>query len=243
MEKKSNLLSAVLILICVFGLFLALSSSMRLKKAELEFNEKKALLVKENLDLKDRLGSLEERIAKYVQMEKEKIALEEQLNLLKKENEDIRNVYNELKLNDNALISEKDNLIKQLDALKKKNLDLAKKLTDLESGSTGLAKKGGAVELTPIVVKPKEQAGGKLGKVLSVDAKNNLLVINLGNKDGIEKGESCTIFKDEEKIASGEIINVRYEVAAVFIEDLEYNNEMKDIKEGFTVLAKKSYKE
>jgi hypothetical protein len=59
-QGKNPLVEVAVAIVCVFLIILALSSFRNSKKMELEFNEKKATLVKENLDLKDRLDSLQE---------------------------------------------------------------------------------------------------------------------------------------------------------------------------------------
>jgi hypothetical protein len=78
----------------------------------------------------------------------------------------------------------------------------------------------------------------KTGKVLSVDAKDNLLVIDLGRQDDVKQGNRCIILKDEKEMASGEVISVRYNVSAVFVDDLKFNNKISNIKEGNTALIK-----
>jgi len=238
MKIKNNFLMVALVILCILSIFFAISSSGRLRKVEVDFNEKKATLVKENLDLKDRLDSFQETVAKSALLEKEKSAIEADLKLLKEENEKIKDAYSKLELNNSALVSSKEDLLRQIEELEKKNIDLAKKLTQRESKVAATQiKEERAVALAPIVVKGAQQE--RIGKVLLVDVKNSLLVINLGSKDETKKGDRCMILKDEKEIASGTIINVRYRESAVFIEDLQYGNKIGDIKEGFAVLVKK----
>lgn len=223
MKNKSILLSAV----CILCIVISLTFYIALRNVKIEFNEKKAQLVKENLDLTDRLESIQASATKNTQLEKEKSDLEAELKLVKAEIEKLRS-------DNDSLVSMKRNLFSQLSLLKKKYLVLVEKVTQLE---------GRPIALTPIVVKGGEQAGKltaeKTGKVLLVDAKNSLIIVDLGAKNEVEKGNRCVVIKDEQEIASGEIINVRYKESAVFVENLKYGNKINDIKAGFKVLINK----
>lgn len=269
MHNKSTTITVVLIASFVFFLFLGISSFRNVKKAELDFNQKKAILVKENLDLKDRFDSLQETIIQKTEalsvVEKEKAALEEQLNVLKKAAMSFRVASN-----------------KELEALKKKTLALNKKISVLENSSIvqkikkaigreenesikkvledsidkiDMIREGKSVNLEPIIITKKESATppsvkekneaiqakeGKDGIVLSVDRKNNLIVINLGHNDGVKEGYRCEILKDGQAIGSGETMSARYKVSAVFIDDFQYKATMDDIKEGFKVIIRRN---
>lgn len=104
---------------------------------ELEFNEKKATLIKDNLDLKDRIQSLEEIASKktnaLVVVEKEKTELEAKLKTLREENEKLSNNYKELKLSYTALTSKKEDFVRQFEELNEKNQYLSERISELEN--------------------------------------------------------------------------------------------------------------
>ena len=244
MQNKSILLSAALAVISVVCVILAISSTVRLKNTEAAFNEKQASFLKENLDLKDRLSALQESASKYDAIEKEKLALDENLRLLKEENEKIKTLYRKLKLGFSALISARKNLVKQLMEIKNENIALSEKVSQLVRGPlVPWRGKDKLVSLSPIVVKGKTRGSTgilsmaeKKGKVVSIDKENNLLVVDIGLKEEVKKGDRCVIIKDDQQIASGEIINVRSKMSAVFVDDLKYENKISDIKAGYEVL-------
>lgn len=267
MQDKQRLIGVALIAACVFCIVLAFSSFRNLKKMELEFNEKKATLVKENLELKDRIDSIQQIVSQKTEstgiLEKEKKDLEDQLKTLKEEN-------------DKVMASTKE----EVDTLRKKNAVLKKRIATLENSpivqrlkeamqvednenvrnvlqdamnKIDMIKAGKTVSLEPIVVTkqsqetspfaqasqaatPSLQAATKTGVVLSVDKKNNLIAINLGSKDDVKDNDRCTIFKADKPIAHAQIINVRYRIAAAFIDDIEYKYTINDIQENYKVM-------
>lgn len=292
MPNKNTLLVPILLVVSAVCIILAVSSLRRLKNMELEFNEKKATLIKDNLDLKDRIQSLEEIASKktnaLVVVEKEKTELEAYLKTLREENEKLSNNYKELKLSYTALTSKKENFVRQFEELNEKNQYLSERISELENSplvqrikealpqeqnekiktllenalrNIELIQQGRPIDLGPIVVSGKESAqkatsalstedllkktapvsagNGNIGKVVSLDPKNSLLVIDLGTQDGIVKGDRCVVLKDEKVIASAEIISVRYKISAAFIDDVRYKNALTDIKEGDKVLISK----
>ena len=295
MQNKNTLLVFVLLAVSTLCIFLALSSWRRLKNMELEFNEKKATLIRDNLDLKDRIQSLEEMVSKrsddLVVLEKEKAELEASLKTLREENEKLSNDYKELKLTYTTLTSKKEDFSRQLEELEEKNRYLSGRITELENSplvqrirealpgeqnekvkkvladalhNVELIQQGKPVDLGPIVVTGKDNteeekmpnvlstqdlpkktapalanSAGNTGRVISVDAKNSLLVIDLGTEDGILPGDRCVVLKDEKVVASAEIISVRYKISAAFVDDVRYKNALTDIKEGDRVFMSK----
>jgi len=271
MQNKNTLINAALITVSVFAVIIAFSSFRHLKRMEFEFNEKKAVIVKENLDLKDRIDSIQELVNQKIEsigiLEKEKKSFEDEVSLIKKENDKIIESY-----------------VKQLDTIKKKNVTLKRKVTQLEKSpiitrikdmiekednenikkvladtlnKVELIKAGKSVNLEPIIVTKKETplvqdiersteetgvnaqppAPGKEGVVLSVDKKNNLVVINLGHKDNIKEGDRIKILKDGREIARAEVLSIRYRIAAAFVDYLGPRCTISDISEGCKVLV------
>ncbi|MFA5256211.1 MAG: hypothetical protein WC419_05925 [Candidatus Omnitrophota bacterium] len=256
MHNKNILIGLVLLTVSVVSIVVAVSFFQALKKAELEFNQKKAVLVKDNLDLKDRLNSIQDLVTQkteaVVEMEDQKRTLEQELSILKQEHE--------------ALIASSS---KEIDLLKKRSLTLRKRISALENSSIvqalkdaldkennenirmvlddslrkiELIKEGKAVNLEPIVVKDDnapqsalsdQENAQKKGEVLSLDKKSSLVVINLGRKEGVKEGDRLRIFKDADQIAGGEVISVRYRISAAVIDDIRYKSTIDDIKEGY----------
>lgn len=279
MQNKNLLLNIILGVACAFFIIFTFSSFNRVKKMEFDFNEKKATLVKESLDLKDRLESLEEivkqKTSEAAGLEEKRKAVEEELKQLKGESEKLNSDYTQLNQKYENLMLEKKLITDESEVLKNKYIALSQKVEALEKNpliqkiqesidkeqnseikkvlqaalaNIQLIQAGKSVDLTPIVVVGKDREasgifplpGGQqaqtAGGVLSVDKKNNLVVIDLGRKDKIKEGDKCIIFKDNKELARGEIISVRYKISAVFINEVKYKNVITDIEEGDKVL-------
>ena len=80
---------------------------------------------------------------------------------------------------------------------------------------------------------------GKKGKILSVDRRFNLIVINLGRNDNVKEEDRCVVLKDDKVIAGARIINLRYRVSAAFVDEMESGYSIRKIKEGYEVLIEK----
>ena len=259
MENKGTLFK-ILLVFCVvliatlIGIFITV-----LKKAELAFNERKAILVKENLDLKQRFDSLQaevsEKLATLESLQKEKELFEEKLSLVKKETSRIIESY-----------------VAQLDDLKKKNTSYRKKIALLGKSARNinsvqhikealtkednkdikrvledtlnkieLIKSGKNVSLEPIVVTPVTSVSNekiqsvKNGLVLSLDRVNNLIVVNMGRKDDLREGDLCRILLNGQAIAQSEIVSTRYNLSAAYVNQLQPKYTIDDIKEGLEV--------
>ena len=263
MHNKNILIGIVLLTISIVSIVAAVSFFQALRKAELEFNQKKAVLVKDNLDLKDRLDSIQDLITQKTEaaaaIEKEKRALERELGILKKENEGlIASSSKEIEsLKQKSLILKKkiytlenSSIVQRLkEAADKENNENIKKVLDDSLKKIALIKEGKSVNLEPIVVKedsefqsvtaapPSQEKADRQGTVLSLDRKSNLVVISLGRKDDVKEGDRLHIFKDDARIAAGEIISVRYRISAAAIDDIQYKNTIGDIKEGYKVIV------
>ncbi len=78
---------------------------------------------------------------------------------------------------------------------------------------------GNAVELPPISVSPQsqkylEETSPRIGKVVSVNKENNFVVINLGANSGIRVGDSFSVRRGRNSIATLKVIQTRNSVAA-----------------------------
>lgn len=268
MREKNILAWTLSLSIVIFCLALIFSLLHQLKVKEFEFNERKAVLIKENLSLKESFASLEKTISQnegaMAALEKEKESIEKNLTSFKEENEKLKIEFAEhveiLEMENTSLnqrikeLEEKPLEMHLREALyKEENKDargfLERMLYNLE-----LIKSGKSIELEPIVVEGKPETAppvpeekpqelpdmisekiipsGKEAEVLSVDKKYNLLVVNLGRKDNIQKGEQCIILKDDKKIATARVISTRHKVSAAFVDEIKSGYSIDDIKEG-----------
>ena len=97
------------------------------------------------------------------------------------------------------------------------------------------------VDLPPIVLSAGSQKIAKLttpslerighdsslkGRVLTVNAKHNFVVIDLGKQDGIDTGSVFAVYREEIFLGSIEVIQTRERIAAA---------DIKNVKEGFSI--------
>jgi hypothetical protein len=52
----------------------------------------------------------------------------------------------------------------------------------------------------------------------------------------VKEGDRCAVLKGESQIGRARIMAARYRIAAAFIDDIQYKNSIKDIKEGDRVV-------
>ena len=257
MQPRPGIINIFTIAACVLLAGLAGFSFLNLKKVEREFNSKKVLLVKENIDFKYRIEAIQEALNKKTEsfdiVEKEKMLIEGKIELLKQENETLIKAY-------------KENIV----AIKKKNSILRKKISILENSSViqrikeaatiegnesikqvleeaatkiEMIKDGKHVNLAPIVVTNGLSSGGVFvaegteGAILSVERDHGIIVINLGKKDGISEGCRLRVFKGDVGIAGAEVVGIRYRVSAAVVNDIQPKYTISDIKENDKVLV------
>jgi len=177
----------------------------------------------------------------------EKIAADEAVKVIKNENAMLRRQI--------AAINErKENLERKLLELQDKNTNLEKKVKELDTNlqtsvsqidtlkkqvtsgeSVSPEKKEEAVELPPIVVRPRQESvpiessvGASLvGKILAVNADNNFVVIDLGEDNGVKIGDVFKVWRDSKQVADIEVIQVRRSISACDIK-----KEMTPLKVG-----------
>lgn len=103
----------------------------------------------------------------------------------------------------------------------KDSLDKTLKNTSSASSTEG-------VELPPIVVSSNGQGTsfnngmahpGLNGKVLSLNADNNFVIVNVGQDAGVQVGDKLSVYRDSKYLASLEVIQVRKDIAAADIKD------------------------
>jgi predicted RNase H-like nuclease (RuvC/YqgF family) len=134
---NKNILIIMILIIAVFsaGTFAYMSFS-KLKYMELDFNEKKALMVKESLDLRDKIENLQNTIQEKSEglevLEKEKEAIEQALNNLSQENRQLEKMQEEADIRYSQLTDEKDILEQKTSELERQYGLLSRKLDELE---------------------------------------------------------------------------------------------------------------
>lgn len=277
LPNNKNLLNMALSGACVICIVLAGYLFNHSRSIEFDFNEKKAALLKDNLDLRDRISSLEDALKQKTSssaaLEDQRKAVESELVSLKAEGEKIKQDYNKLNEDYVSLLGEKKKLADDLESLRRENSDLKNKIGEIEKSplvekiktyidneQNGEVKKalelalqnieaaqaGKSVNLAPVVVESKAKEGVKeqraaegvrrIGEVLSVDRNNNLVAIDLGDRDNVSEGDICSILKNDKELARGEVISVRYKISAVFINEVRYGRVIDDVKKGDSVI-------
>lgn len=117
-------------------------------------------------------------------------------------------------------------------------LDRAMKRSEKKSIKAILEK---AIESVKAVMEGKPDAAADktkssfYGEALSFSGKENLMIINMGVKDGVKEGDKCVVYKDGAEIAYGEILSVRYRISAAVINDLAAGYKVKDLQKGCQV--------
>jgi len=261
-QNKKYMLWAVLVSVSVFCVVLVFAMFYHLKRVETDFGNKKAILIKDNMDLKDKIYSLNAEILKKAK----------QLTLAEEEKAKIKAAYD----NDVSSLRDENNTLKQevaelegkpiveqiREAAHKEQNENLKKFLEKTLYSIILIKSGKNIELEPIVVENaggnenEEQSAegvfeegvqaaetapliskGKEGKVLSVDKKYSLIVIDIGRSDGVKENQSCLILRGGKNMASAKIISVRYKVSAAFVDEMSYGYNIRDLKEDDDALV------
>ncbi|MFA6635881.1 MAG: hypothetical protein WCV56_02045 [Candidatus Omnitrophota bacterium] len=261
MRSRNKIKTVALVtvsLVCIVAVAVTLRNMRRL---ELEFNRKRAVLVRENLDLKDRIDSTEKDLALRTE---DLNALERELDLTNDRMEEIERTSSEtissfsqeveeLRERKTALEEELSSLrdmtvIQHLEhSAEKEENPGVKALLQRTIEIIGMIMDGESVSLAPVMVtapSPGQDGqdlitfpGEARGLVLSTDHRNNLIVTNLGRKDGVEENSTCVVTRDNgEELARGYVISVRYRVSAVFIDEVKVGRTIKDISESDKVI-------
>jgi chromosome segregation ATPase len=178
----------------------------------------------------------------------DRAAVIEQIDKIKQENLSLRRQVKELssaKLSLEKglkkLEDEKDRLAERIasteEVLKSRMKELLKIKRDLET-SLGMKPselenvEAESVELPPIVVragtdKQSTQPSttpikGKLGKVVSLNEANNFVIIDIGEDNGVKIGDVFRIYRDNNHIATVEVIQTRKDISAA---DIKYQKQ------------------
>jgi len=166
-------------------------------------------LRQENFELKTRLMAMGDK----------KISLEGKLVDLQQEREILSKRLAEL---DQILQERVDQIIQVKD-------DIKAARSEVKQANT---KDSRVVSLQPIVVKASEQASTKsksrsAGQVLAINEENNFVIVDMGEDDGSKVGQTLTIYRNNQKIATVEVIQTRKEISAADIKSVSAGSKIK----------------
>lgn len=118
-----------------------------------------------------------------------------------------------------------EELTKLNSSLESKKAELEEKLKTAVTGSSAkTTKPTGGLELEPIVVSPDQPAKVEPkaefplrtseGRVLSVDVETEFVIVNLGEKDGIQMGQFLSVYRGKEYLGDVKVTRVQPEMSA-----------------------------
>ena len=235
MENARNnkpILTVSLLIICVLSAILSLGLIHHLKISESKFKKEKAVLVREKMEIKDELDFLKSDLKMkgdtITSLEAEKKEISQEIARLTNLAEELREANSE-----------------EVKSLKNKIVELQKDLETIKNSPAARIlsweRQGSDVQLEPIVVTGNAAAGTgpygqSAGKVLSVNPKKSLIIIDIGRLNGARDGRRCRIFDAQGEVATATIIRTRYEISAAFIDTISPRRTIRDIKEDNKVL-------
>ena len=89
------------------------------------------------------------------------------------------------------------------------------------------------VQLQPIVVKASEEESAPkktkatAGQVLAINEENNFVIIDMGEDEGVRVGQTFTVYRNTQKIATLEVIQARKEISAADIKNISPGTKIK----------------
>lgn len=239
MPNKSAI-GRLMVIVLILGLILlGLASFVYIKKLKKDFRTVTTALLRDNQGLKSRVellqGTVKDKTDAIETLEKEKKAGEEEIGALKEENAKMGEEVDALTKKKEALrkriyMLEKAPLAERIKAAMRSETD--KRIVNILNDTLDkieLVKSGKSVTLEPIEVSAAE----KRGIILSVDRRNDLVVVNIGTKNGLMEGDRVKLYsRDGKEMASSEVISARYAISACFVDDFNYGFSIRNIKEG-----------
>lgn len=188
---------------------------VRERNDKIQIQESFKAIKNENTTLSRQLKSLNNR----------KINLERNLQELSEEKGNVERRFTEMETMLTDKLSQINDLKDQLDAIR--------------SGQQkpGADKEKESVQLSPIVVRPRQEASisqqgvaDSTAKVLAINRENNFVIIDAGEESGLKAGDTFQVYSGNERIASIEVIKISKSVAACDIK-----REISPVKIGDTV--------
>jgi len=195
---------------------------VREKNAKIEIENSFKSIRNENKVLTRMLKNLNSR----------KISLERKLQELEEQNSKLEKRFTEMETMLTDKTSQMGDLRQQLDSMSEAAV-VSKTEAQIEEKQS--------IELPEIIVRPQPEGQplpqetetvvpSRVGKVLALNKENNFVIIDLGQNSGINPGDTFRIYRENDAIASIEVIQVRPDIAACDIK-----NEASTIKVGDTV--------
>ncbi len=194
-----------------------------------------------NRDIKYKADMVNNLSLELARTKNDKKFVSDNFEKINQENKDLRNELKKLVTSKSSLeksivkMSEDKNQIqKQLEGTEgviqskideiweiKNSIDETFKQAKMGNGSN-------EVELPPIVVNSSGPAvnanpgtinPGLNGKVVSINPDNNFVIVDIGEKSGVNAGDTLSVYRDSKYIAKLEIIQVRKDISAADIKD------------------------
>lgn len=250
-SNRKSLFTMILISISIFSVIFALSLFAHLKNTEKKLNKEKQSLIEENIELKNQYDSIRSTLKIKTEalenFESQRNTFMQEMEKFKKDREEsvVRDTEEiELLKRENRSLKDELELLKKLsvtqamkEALQSENNESVKKVLEDALNKIEMVRSGKSVTLDPIVVTERPAyhdpgASVSSGKVISVDARSNLIAIDLGRANEIREGQRCLIIKDDSEIGSAEIIRVRSKISAAFVDDIKHRYTVRDIRVG-----------
>ncbi len=166
--------------------------------------------------------------AELVREKNDKLEIQRNLKLIKSENIGLRRQLE-------SLSSRKVSLERRVSELLEKNINLDNRFTEMEiilrdrvlqiedikkqvSADTP-GEKEGSVQLAPITVRPQDTSMEEIsssgrGKIAAVNRDNNFVIVDFGQDSGAKMGDTLQVYRNDELIASIEVIQTRNSIVA-----------------------------
>lgn len=157
------------------------------------------------------------------ELKKEGLVLREQFEVLKQEKEKMakqikegvsvsQEKFQELEVKWKVEASLREKFETKLKEIVIHNKEISEKYgVDFQTGQLIIKEPEEKVELEKIVVVPDEVPEGR---ILSVDIATEFIIVNLGEKDGIERGNIMSVYRGKEYLGDVRITRVQPEMAA-----------------------------
>ena len=184
------------------------SDLVREKKDKKAIADQLENIRQENYELKSRLMALGD---KKTSLEGKVVDLQQEREILSKR------------------LSELDQILQErVDQIIEVKNDLKAARTDAKEVSTKDSK---VVQLQPIVVKAAEETPKKpaaaAGQVLAINEENNFVIMDLGEDSGVKVGQTFNVYRNNQQIATLEVIQTRKEISAADIKNLSSGSKIK----------------
>jgi len=223
MNNPTSLTARLLIVLLVVGALAVLFAYRGYKDKEIEFDEKKATLIKHSLDLEDEIIVLQEALTEN---ENTIASLETSVAELRRINEEGRTT---------------------LDALRERRAEQVRpaaarvvRRPETVTREPSPAEEEQYEVITPALGLPAAEvlayAPERAGTITSINKRRALIMTDLGSRDRVKEGSLYAVLKDGKEIATAEVINVRYDVSAGMVSRLNAGYVLDDVSEGDQVI-------